>query len=426
MTEKYKVVVIGDVCMAKSGVGTQTFYLIDHLVKTGKFNILHLGAAIKHQNYQPMKIKEWGDSVIVLPVDGYGDKPLMRKILDIEKCDAVWFMTDPRFYTWLWQMEDEVHQQCPMIYWHVWDNPPYPKYNEFYYKSTDYIACINKLTHKFLAENGFAHKSEYLPHGVPEDDYKILSQDEITAVKKKHLGPDGDKKFVVFYNSRNALRKRTGNVVWAFKLFMEMLPEDERENVYMCMQTPPRDHEGQDLFKVVEMFGVQKNVGFNDKRIENSVMNEFYNMADVTISLSSEEGFGLSILESLMCGTPVLCTKTGGMQDQAIDEEAGRTYGKCITPDATSMIGSLATPYIESHNVDPQTAANELYDLYCQKKELGVDYKEKIAGMTARESCLRRFHLPKIQRRWEEIIVEQIEKFKSEKKQNKKLTLVEI
>jgi hypothetical protein len=27
-------------------------------------------------------------------------------------------------------MEDEIHQICPITYWHVWDNDPYPAFND--------------------------------------------------------------------------------------------------------------------------------------------------------------------------------------------------------------------------------------------------------------------------------------------------------
>jgi glycosyltransferase involved in cell wall biosynthesis len=39
-------------------------------------------------------------------------------------------------------------------------------------------------------------------------------------------------------------------------------------------------------------------------------------LADATILTSSNEGFGLSIAESIMCGTPVIVNVTGGLQDQ--------------------------------------------------------------------------------------------------------------
>jgi glycosyltransferase involved in cell wall biosynthesis len=424
--KKYKIVTISDHPLAKSGVATQAHYIIDHLVKTGKFQVLSIAGAMKHASYAPQKFEAWKDDVVILPIDGYGDRNLIRQILDIEKPDAIWFITDPRFYTWLWEMEDEIHQVCPLLYWHVWDNLPYPKFNESYYKSTDFIGCINKLTYKFLKDAGFDNV-QYIPHGVPKNDYRQLENKDIVDLRKKHFSDSFKDKFIVFYNSRNAMRKRTGNCIMAVKELIDMLPEEEKDNVFFMMHTPPLDPEGQNLFEVVNAFGLQKHVGFNDKMVDNSVMNEFYNMADVTISLSSEEGFGLSILESLMAGTPVVCTKTGGMQDQAVDQETGEEFGHCIEPDAKSLIGSQGiTPYIWQDHVDPTTAANRLLDLYNKKKQLGLEYKNCVAGTKAVESVHRRFSMEQMQKAWEDAIVAEIEQFKSKTKAKQLVRMAEI
>ena len=50
-----------------------------------------------------------------------------------ERPDVLWFMTDPRFYGWLWEIENEVRTHMPMVYYHVWDNYPYPHFNKPYY-----------------------------------------------------------------------------------------------------------------------------------------------------------------------------------------------------------------------------------------------------------------------------------------------------
>ena len=39
-------------------------------------------------------------------------------------------------------------------------------------------------------------------------------------------------------------------------------------------------------------------------------------MVDCTISISEAEGFGIPTLESLSCGTPIIVTMTGGLQEQ--------------------------------------------------------------------------------------------------------------
>ena len=59
MTEKKKILVIADHPMAPSGVGTQTKYIIETLLKTGKYKFVCLGGAMKLQDYRPVKVDEW-------------------------------------------------------------------------------------------------------------------------------------------------------------------------------------------------------------------------------------------------------------------------------------------------------------------------------------------------------------------------------
>jgi glycosyltransferase involved in cell wall biosynthesis len=69
-----------------------------------------------------------------------------------------------------------------------------------------------------------------------------------------------------------------------------------------------------------------------------------YNAADYTINISDAEGFGLSTLESLACGTPIIVNMTGGLQEQVTN--GSDWFGWGIQPTSKSIIGSLQVPYI--------------------------------------------------------------------------------
>ena len=153
MSEKKKILVIADHPFAPSGVGTQTKYVIETLIKTGRYKFVCLGGAVKHPSYEPQQITDpaWEENDwVVYPVDGYGSAEAIRSIMWTEKPDLLWFMTDPRFYPWLWQIENEIRPNVPMVYYHVWDNYPPPKFNAKWYRSTDVIASISKVTYDIV------------------------------------------------------------------------------------------------------------------------------------------------------------------------------------------------------------------------------------------------------------------------------------
>ena len=81
MTEKKKILVIADNPLAPSGVGTQTKYMIESMLRTGEFSFFCLAGALKHHDYRIQKVDPWGDDWFIKPVNGYGDAPLIRALL---------------------------------------------------------------------------------------------------------------------------------------------------------------------------------------------------------------------------------------------------------------------------------------------------------------------------------------------------------
>ena len=174
MSKKLKVLTLSDHPLSPSGVGTQTRYICEALLDSGKFQIISLGGAMKHQDYNPVRVEPWGDDWTIFPVDGYGNHEIIRSILQKERPDLLWFMTDPRFYEWLWEIENEVRANIPMVYYHVWDNFPAPKFNARWYRSCDFVACISKVTHACVKEEAPNVDSCYLPHAVNPPVFNLL------------------------------------------------------------------------------------------------------------------------------------------------------------------------------------------------------------------------------------------------------------
>ena len=187
MSEKrIKVLTISDHPLSPSGVGTQTKYMIEALLKTGRYQVVCLAGAMKHQDYTPKQVEPYGDDFVVFPVDGYGSHEIVRSIMQKERPDALWFMTDPRFYVWLWEIENEIRQNVPMIYYHVWDNYPYPKFNKKYYDSNDVVCTISKVTDDIVRTVSPNTPVVRIPHAVDMDIFKKkISSPGISAIRNQ-------------------------------------------------------------------------------------------------------------------------------------------------------------------------------------------------------------------------------------------------
>ena len=388
--EKKKIFVISDHPLAPSGVGTQTKYFIEALLATGRYKFVCLGGAVKHNNYDPQKVEGWEDDWIIYPVNGYGSPELIRSVLFNEKPDVLWFMTDPRFYGWLWAMENEVRTHCPMVYYHVWDNYPFPMYNKPSYISNDVIISISKVTHDIVNNVSPEVENYYLPHAVDSDVFRPLEDIEIEGLKVKQYGEDKDR-FTFFWNNRNARRKQSGSLIVWFNEFAEQVGP---ENVRLIMHTDPKDPNGQDLAKIINDFGIDDGrILLSTEKVSPTVLAAMYNMADCTINISDAEGFGLATLESLSCGTPIIVNMTGGLQEQITNGE--EWYGIGIQPASKAIIGSQSVPYIYEDRINKEdliTALNQIYNM--------TPNERKLIGMKGRNHVVSNYNFDSFNKKW--------------------------
>ena len=390
MTEKKKIFVISDHPLAPSGVGTQTKYFIEALLKTGRYKFICLGGAVKHNSYDPQKVEGWEEDWIIYPVNGYGTPELIRSVLFNEKPDVLWFMTDPRFYGWLWAMENEIRTHCPMVYYHVWDNYPLPMYNKPAYDSNDVIVSISKVTHDIVNNVSPEVENFYLPHAVDSNIFRPLDDSEVERLKTGQYGEDKDR-FTFFWNNRNARRKQSGSLILWFNEFAEKVGP---ENVRLIMHTDPKDPNGQDLAKIINDFGIDDGrILLSTEKVSPSVLAAMYNMSDCTINISDAEGFGLATLESLSCGTPIIVNMTGGLQEQITDGE--EWYGIGIKPASKAIIGSQSVPYIYEDRVSKEDVIAALEKMYNMTPN-----ERKLLGMKGRNHVVSNYNFNSFNKKW--------------------------
>ena len=151
--KKKKILLLSDDLRMSSGVGTMSREFV--LGTLDKYDWVQVAGAIKHpEKGQVVDMnesirKETGvkdASLKIYPVDGYGDQELLRFLIKSEKPDAILHYTDPRFWRWLYEMEHEVRQEIPIFYYNIWDDLPYPRWNQPFYESCDLIMNISKQT----------------------------------------------------------------------------------------------------------------------------------------------------------------------------------------------------------------------------------------------------------------------------------------
>jgi len=421
MDKKIKVFTLSDMPLSPSGVGTQTRYICEALLKTGKFQIRSFGGAIKHPKYDPIKTEQYGEDWIMYPVDGYGNKEMVRSLIRQEKPDIMWFMTDPRFWGWLWEMENEIRPLLPMVYYHVWDNYPYPTYNKQFYESNDFIATISKVTDDIVKTVAPDVESKYIPHAVNSEIFKPEINDELVEEFKKQVfgefyDPD---KFVFFWNNRNARRKQSGSLIFWFKKFLDKVGHDK---ACLVMHTETKDPNGQDLQAIIQHLELTNGeVLFSQQKVDLKKLALMYNMADCTINISDAEGFGLATLESLSCGTPIIVNMTGGLQEQIKDGK--KEFGIPLYPASKAIIGSQNIPWIYEDRLNEDDVVAALEKMLNTSKE-----KRDKMGADGREHVMKNYNFDNFNKTWIDTLTEINEKQGSweTRKYAKRWTLKEV
>jgi len=415
---KKKILLMSDDLRMHSGVATVSKDIVFETLH--EYDWVQMGGAIKHpeagkivdmsQHLQ----KDFGikDGYLkVYPVDGYGNEDLLRDVIRIEKPDAILHYTDPRFWIWFYNMEAEIRQTTPIFYYNIWDDLPDPQYNTNYYKSSDLLMGISKQTYginKRLLPDYKDWQITYVPHGISKRRFNTVEDDNVSLIDFDSKHGIGNKKFKILYSNRNIRRKQPGDVMLAYKYFMDGLTPEQREECVLVFHCSPVDDNGTDLPRVHRHLCPDYDVCFtyqtDGRPFGDTDMNLLFNSADVYINLASNEGFGLGSAEALTVGTPIIVNVTGGLQDQCGFKKDGKfltaedyvelgsnhkgTYTEHgewvfpVYPTNRSLQGSPMTPYIFDDRCQPEDAAVQLKKLY----DLGREERKRL-GSLGTEYC---------------------------------------
>ena len=406
---KKKILLLADDLRMHSGVATQSKEFV--LGTLHKYDWVQIGGAVKHPEegqimdmskvvQQETGVKD--ASLKIYPVSGYGNPNILREVIDLENPDAIIHFTDPRFWIWLYNMEHEVRQHIPIMYYNIWDDLPDPHWNTNFYRSCDTLMGISKQTYginkRLLKNHGYEDwQIRYVPHGI--SDKRIFSvEPEDTLYKRFNERFGFDRyKFKILFLNRNIRRKQPADCVLAYKHFMDNLSPEQRKDCVFIWHSAPSDENGTDIRAVVQNLLPEYPVIFTydingSKPFTDEEMNYLYNTTDVYLNIASNEGFGLGSLEALMADTNLVVSVTGGLQDQCgFKNEKGeyltaddyvelgsnhrgtyKEHGEWVKPVFPSNIscqGSPLTPYIFDDRCQYEDVGEALKYWYDMDKE---------------------------------------------------------
>lgn len=405
--EKRKLILFaGDLLLRPSGIGSQTKQIIYGTCH--RYNFINFGyiqgLQPENVNYQIQDLSQRlqeqtgvpDATLFIKPFDIYSgrDEIKQRVLLNLIKQlkpDALFHFTDPHSWYWMYEIQNLIRCKIPIIYYNIWDNLPYPKYNEKYYSCSDLIMNISKQTQNIVNNVCINYPREvwqtkYVPHGINMETFRPMGKNNPiykTIYQQLHRS---DYDFVFLFVNKNIIRKQASLIMEAFRYFVNnYLTPEQKARTILLMKTEVNIPPGMPLniYQNEVLHDPTVNIQFISNNLQPEQLCALYNCADCIVSFSSAEGFGLSTAEGLACGKIFIAPVIGGLQDQmGFQDENGklyfnnpkvpsncyRTYKKhkpWVIPiwlKGLASTGSMATPYI--------------YEMYYELKDLVLAMKK--------------------------------------------------
>ena len=195
----------------------------------------------------------------------------------------------------------------PMIFYFPVDSDLMPEWCKNL-ESCGNLVAYTKFGIKQFQKHNKTSKVIDIPHGANFNDFYPLSLAEKKKAKEKlHKGND----FVALTINRNQVRKDMATLLQGWKVFLDK--QTKYKNPILYVHANSKDPIGYNLREAQKWIGIpDENIKYADfngglSPFTNKELNEIYNSADVFVSTTLGEGWGLTITEAMQTKTPVIC-----------------------------------------------------------------------------------------------------------------------
>lgn len=329
------------------------------------------------------------------------------KLLTMKEYDLVWIMNDidviyPAIDV-LNHIKDKKaqigHKSFKSILYFPIDSPmPSKWFNklEFFDEVVTYTEYAKDIVNTNLLELGLKKHINVIAHGIDRANFFPL-KDKSKLREKYNLPIDT----IIFGNvNKNQPRKDIGTTLIAFAKFKRKVPADIFNSV-LYLHCHPQDPTGINIHRAAQKLGLEFNKDYFlpipskylDKAYSKSELNEIYNCFDCFVSTSMAEGFGLTVVEAMAVGLPIMCGMHTSLKEITND-------GEDIYYPIKNLIEHFQINDAENirFKLNPETLASEMLSFYLDSE---IDH---IQSKYNYKNQFKKYDWDKIAKQWENLL----------------------
>ena len=191
-----------------------------------------------------------------------------------------------------------------------------PLKKRFLLRADRFIAITKELEEDFLSNKVESEKIVRIPNGVDVNIYHPVSLEDKLKIRQKLSIPVD--KIIVMFVGRLVKWKGVPLLVKAWPMVIRDCPE-----AHLYIVGPGNanmDGCEDELKEIISSLGISKSVTFTGG-VNNGP--EYFNAADIFTSPAEYEAFGITVIEAMSSGLPVVVTSVGGMKETVRNNEHG-------------------------------------------------------------------------------------------------------
>lgn len=307
-----------------SGYGTQTKLWTPWLKRAGH------NVSILATNGVKQSVQKSEDGILILPIfkDDAGNS-MVDACYRQGNCDLALSLFD------VWTLDPAAYNPLRWAAWTPIDASPLIPKNALNLQCANYIWSMSKFGEATMRAEGFRN-IWYVPHGIDmQQQWTVRDRAAARAHFSAQLGVDLSGVMFIVSTAANVgqpARKGFYETLQAFKIF-----HDDHPDSLLYLHTDPKGLVyGENLIQMMHMIGLDPSTVHFPSQLQYlsgafmpDYLRELYNAADVYLSTSHGEGFGLGALEAQACGCPVILANNSAQTElclSGIAVECDRYY----------------------------------------------------------------------------------------------------